>query len=397
MASITDNKNAGTGKITVSQTTGGNYSFSPVMQNFTINKAAAKTLEDVAVEQIYTGTSVSVSVAGKMPADAGTLTFTAGTATITKVSGSTTSVSGFVVDGKGNVSATVTGGTAGDVITLPVTISSANYADSAVKVVVTLLTKSDAAVTIAGNSPITKTYGDSGFTLTAAAGNKGTGTGAWTWESSNTAVATVSNAGAVTVKGAGESVIKVYYESDTTVGEAAITLKVNAKTLGITWSNTSFIYDGASHKPAAALTGVINGDDCTVTVSGEQTGEGTYTATAFLNGAASSNYILPADQKTCTFKISKIKVSNIEITGASDPVSMQKGDKIQLGATVTPANAADKTVKWSSSRSDVVTVDNTGLITAVSYGEAVITAKANDGEDTESESEAEEEECAEEI
>lgn len=244
---------------------------------------------------------------------------------------------------------------------------------------VTVLNKRDAAVTIAEKSPITKTYGDSGFTLTAAAGNKGTGSGVWTWESTNTTVATVSNSGTVTVKAAGESVIKAHYESDTTVGEAEITLKVNIKTLGITWSNTSFIYDGDSHKPEATLTGVINGDDCTVTVSGEQTEEGTYTATASLSGASSGNYILPEDNKTCSFKISRIKVSNIEITGASDPVSMQKGDKIQLGAAVTPANAADKTVKWNSSSPSVVTVDDAGLITAVSYGEAVITAEANDG------------------
>ncbi|MCR5602989.1 MAG: Ig-like domain-containing protein, partial [Lachnospiraceae bacterium] len=380
--SLSDNTNAGTGKITVSATSGGNYSFSPVTQTFTINKASAGTLEDISIEQTYTGTSVSASVAGKMPSDAGTLRYTAGTATITKVSGSTTSVSNFTVDDKGIISAVVTNGTAGDVITLPVTISSINYADSTVNVVVTLLAKSDAAVTINGSSSVTKTYGDSGFTLNASAAVPGTGTGKWTWESSNANVATVAGSGTtgtITIKGVGQSILKAHYESDTTVGEASVTLNVGMKTLELNWSNTSFTYDGAPHKPTATVTGVISGDDCTVSVSGEQTEAGTHTATASLTGAASGNYALQDDQKTCAFTISKIKVSNLNITGAVNPVSIRKGDEIQLGVMVTPSYASDKTVKWSSSNTNAVTVNSTGLVTAAAIGTAVITAEANDG------------------
>ena len=96
-----------------------------------INQASAQTLPDV---EAKAAPSVSASVAGKMPADAGKLTFTAGTATAT---GSVT-VSDFVVDTKGRVSAALSGGAAGDTVTLPVTIGSTNYADSTVNVVITL-------------------------------------------------------------------------------------------------------------------------------------------------------------------------------------------------------------------------------------------------------------------
>ena len=50
-----------------------------------------------------------------------------------------------------------------------------------------------------------------------------------------------------------------------------------------------------------------------------------------------------------------------------------------LVATVTPSTAANKNVTWTSSNTNVVTVDNNGLVTAVAAGSATITATTNDG------------------
>lgn len=51
----------------------------------------------------------------------------------------------------------------------------------------------------------------------------------------------------------------------------------------------------------------------------------------------------------------------------------------QLTATVTPDNAADKSVAWSSDNESVATVDSNGLVTALSAGSATVTVKATDG------------------
>ncbi|PGH40221.1 MAG: hypothetical protein CRN43_04315, partial [Candidatus Nephrothrix sp. EaCA] len=59
---------------------------------------------------------------------------------------------------------------------------------------------------------------------------------------------------------------------------------------------------------------------------------------------------------------------------------MNTGESKQLTATVTPANATDKTVTWSSSDIAKVTVDPTGNVKAIASGEAVIKAKAGDHE-----------------
>ena len=55
------------------------------------------------------------------------------------------------------------------------------------------------------------------------------------------------------------------------------------------------------------------------------------------------------------------------------------GQTYTLTATLTPSNATNKTVTWTSSNAAVATVSNTGVVTAVANGTAVITATTNDG------------------
>lgn len=118
-----------------------------------VGKADAPTLTNITVSQKYTVTteqSKNIGTVG-MPADAGTLTYTAGTATQT---GSVT-VTGWNVDSTGKVTYTLSGGAAGDTVTLPVTITSTNYADATVKVVITLTAKDDqAALTLTGGTTV---------------------------------------------------------------------------------------------------------------------------------------------------------------------------------------------------------------------------------------------------
>ncbi len=74
--------------------------------------------------------------------------------------------------------------------------------------------------------------------------------------------------------------------------------------------------------------------------------------------------------------ISTVKVSGVTIDPSSIILNIDASKT--LTATVTPENAADKSVTWSSSNESVATVTPDGIVTAVAAGEATITAKAGD-------------------
>lgn len=60
-------------------------------------------------------------------------------------------------------------------------------------------------------------------------------------------------------------------------------------------------------------------------------------------------------------------------------LSLEIGDTYQLTAEVLPEDATDQTIIWESSNPECVTVDENGLLTALSEGTATIVAKSADG------------------
>ena len=73
-----------------------------------------------------------------------------------------------------------------------------------------------------------------------------------------------------------------------------------------------------------------------------------------------------------------VKVSSITLSQTSLTMTL-KGQTASLTATVTPDNAANKNITWSSSDSSIATVNANGTVTAVANGTADITATAADG------------------
>ena len=72
-----------------------------------------------------------------------------------------------------------------------------------------------------------------------------------------------------------------------------------------------------------------------------------------------------------------VAVSSISLNKTS--TSIEKGNTETLTATISPAEATDKSVTWTSSDPSVATVDASGVVTAVAAGEATITAEASNG------------------
>ena len=73
----------------------------------------------------------------------------------------------------------------------------------------------------------------------------------------------------------------------------------------------------------------------------------------------------------------KISVSGVSLDNAT--LSMIEGETRTLKAAVTPEDATDKSVTWSSDNTSVADVTSTGVVVAKSPGTASITVKTNDG------------------
>ena len=72
-----------------------------------------------------------------------------------------------------------------------------------------------------------------------------------------------------------------------------------------------------------------------------------------------------------------VKITGLSIGGST--IIICPDEQTQLSVFVTPSNANANNVKWSTSDSSVLTVDDNGLVTAHKWGEAVVTVTATDG------------------
>jgi len=109
---------------------------------------------------------------------------------------------------------------------------------------------------------------------------------------------------------------------------------------------------------------------------------GTFTATnvsstSLANTTTPAIYLFVEDETT--------EPEIVPVTGVTlnkSTMALTVGGTGTLSATVAPDNATNKNVTWNSSNTDVATVDNSGKVTAVAVGEAVITVTTEEGEKT---------------
>ena len=126
--------------------------------------------------------------------------------------------------------------------------------------------------------------------------------------------------------------------------------------------------------------------EMTVALRNENASADEYTLTATVGGAT---YNFTKDNVTfengkyyaITVKMNPKKVSSISLNKTSANLLIE--GTVELSATVSPSDAVDKSVTWSSNATGVATVNaTTGEVTAVAEGTATITATANDGSGT---------------
>ena len=123
-----------------------------------------------------------------------------------------------------------------------------------------------------------------------------------------------------------------------------------------------------------------NATDAAVTWSSSDGSVASVTENGHVEALAAGSAVITARagdcEARCEVTVNAPYVAVEGITLDKTELNLAKGETTTLTATVTPANATDPAVTWSSSASRYVTVDANGTLTAVKVGTATITAKA---------------------
>ena len=203
------------------------------------------------------------------------------------------------------------------------------------------------------------------------------------WSSSNKAVASVKD-GEVTAVSVGEATITA--KSEDGGKKATCVVTVNPKHIPVSAISLDKTEVAMNPENKEVLTATIapenasnksvlwsSSDESIATVKdGEVTalkvGEAVITATSEDGGK----------KATCKVVVSAKHIPVSSVTLDKEKVSLVLEDKMTLTATVTPDNASNKTILWTSSDESIATVKD-GEVTALKVGEAVITATSEDG------------------
>ena len=204
------------------------------------------------------------------------------------------------------------------------------------------------------------------------------------WTSSDESVATVDETGTVTAVAAGEAEITAAVKDTEMQDVCVITVKVSAKelkvpdTLEVKLNDTDETAIEAKCEPEDASNisfDFASSDEEVATVDKDgkvkvlKAGECDITTTLIQNG------------ERVTEKTTHVKAFyEVEsITLDSNEGKLTVGNSHTIKATVAPEEvAAETTIEWSSSNEKVATVDSNGKVTAVSSGNATITATAGE-------------------
>lgn len=284
------------------------------------------------------------------------------TVTWTTSNASVATVSGGKVTAVGPGTATITATTSGgQKATCTVTVR--------VPVTGISISRSTLALTVGATSTLTATVAPSN------ASDK-----SYSWSSSNSGVATVNSSGLVTAKANGTATIT----ATTTDGgkKASCTVTVTTPASGVSVSPTAATIIKGQTRQLTATVAPSSASNKSVSWSSSNNTVATVSSAGLVTAKASGTADITVTTADGNYKaVCKVTV-RVPVTGVSisrTNLSLIKGGIEQLSATVSPSDASNKTVSWTTTDKAVATVSSSGLVTAVGGGTATITATTADG------------------
>lgn len=206
------------------------------------------------------------------------------------------------------------------------------------------------------------------------------------WSSSNSAVASVNGSGVVIGQSDGTATITARSNSNTNITDTC-TVTVTSEEIEVTGVTVSpeaiTVAVGLSHALWANVE-PENATDRSVSWSSGNSEIATVNSAGIVNAVSKGTATITARSNSNETAAGTCEVTVIEgstpvqgVAVSPGSISIRMGDGYRLTADVTPIQALNKNVTWSSSNEEVAIVNQGGWVTALSAGKTTITARSN--------------------
>lgn len=199
------------------------------------------------------------------------------------------------------------------------------------------------------------------------------------WESADTKVVSVASDGTVTAIGPGTTTVTATTNDGSFTSNCVVSVKSPAQHVSLDKTSLKLL-EGESGKLTATVY-PLNSTQKTLTWVSDHPdvasvdNEGNVTAR---KAGAATVTVKVAEKVTAVCKVTVIsRVTGISMSETT--VELKPGETHQLTATVLPQNASNAEVTWYSDKESVAKVSQSGLVSAVSTGEATIHVVTSDG------------------
>ncbi|MBM1107999.1 Ig-like domain-containing protein [Aurantibacter crassamenti] len=207
-----------------------------------------------------------------------------------------------------------------------------------------------------------------------------------TWTTSDSNIATVNTNGLVLGITAGDVSITATTTDGSYSANAQITITAKPIAVtGITLDPTTISIQVDETVIIEAIVAPANASDATVTWTSSDTNIATVNTSGLVSGITSGDVSITTTTTDGNFSASAqitITAKPIAVTGITlDPTttSIQVDETTIIEAIVAPENASDASVTWTSSDTNIATVNASGVVRGINAGDATITATTTDG------------------
>lgn len=202
------------------------------------------------------------------------------------------------------------------------------------------------------------------------------------WSSSDETVATVSQSGVV--RGVSVGSCTIYAESGEVFGSCAITVQSNIiEVSSVSLNKTSLSLTEGETETLTATVLPNNATDKSITWTSDDTSVATVSQEGLVTAAGAGTCVITATaggvSASCAVSVNKASIPISGLSFGETDREVYIGENFSLIPTITPDNATDNELIWTSSNPAVATVSSEGAIAPIAVGEATITATAKSG------------------